>query len=85
MNQLTLRKIPAPVERKLRTYSKHNGMSLNKSVVYILSKELGTIESPQQKRKRDLSRFRGTMSGNEARKFNTDTREFGTIDKSLWK
>jgi len=85
MNQLTLRKIPGPVEKKLRIHSKQNGMSLNRSVVSILSKALGVPEAPNLKRKRDLSRFMGTMSSNEEKKFTTDTRDFQKVDKELWK
>jgi hypothetical protein len=85
MNQLTLRKIPGPVERKLRLYSKQNNESLNKSVISILSKALGVSDSPHPKRKRNLSRFMGAMSSDEAKKFNNDTSDFEKIDKELWK
>jgi hypothetical protein len=85
MNQMTLRKIPGPVERKLRLYSKQNNESLNQSVIALLSKALGVADSSPSKRKRDLSRFMGVMSNDEAKKFNDDTCDFGKIDKELWK
>jgi hypothetical protein len=85
MNQLTLRKIPKPVERKLRLYSKQKNESLNKSVISLLSKALGVSDAPHLNRKRDLSRFLGTMSSDEAKKFDSNTSDFEKIDKELWK
>jgi hypothetical protein len=85
MNQMTLRKIPVSVERKLRLHAKQNNESLNQSIISLLSKALGVSDSSHPKHKRDLSRFMGTMSSDEAKKFNDDTSDFGKIDKELWK
>jgi hypothetical protein len=85
MNQMTLRKIPGSVERKLRLHAKQNNESLNQSIISLLSKALGVSDSSHPKRKRDLSRFMGAMSSDEAKKFNDNTSDFGKIDKELWK
>jgi len=85
MNQMTLRKIPASVERKLRLHAKQNNQSLNQSIISLLSKALGISDSSHPQRKRDLSRFMGAMSSDEAKKFNDATSDFGKIDKELWK
>lgn len=85
MNHLTLRKIPPDIEKKLRVHSKKNGMSLNKYAVSLLSTAMGREDSPAPKRKRDLSRFLGSMSSDNARMFTENTRDFRTIDRELWK
>jgi hypothetical protein len=84
MNQLTLRKIPLRVERQLRVHSKQKRMSLNKSAVALLSKALGVEDSPAPRRKRDLSRFLGSMNSDDAKMFDDNTRGFRAIDPELW-
>jgi plasmid stability protein len=41
LNQLTLRKIPGPVERKLRAEAMKKGKSINKTAIEMLEKALG--------------------------------------------
>jgi hypothetical protein len=84
MNQLTLRKVPVPVEKLLRAHARHNGQSINKAAVSLLSSALRVPGSGRTKRKRDLSRFVGTMTDAELRAFNRNIRAFGTIDKEMW-
>ena len=57
MKQLTLRKIPARVEKQLRVHARRNGLSLNKTAVSLLSRALGVEEPGRSKHKRDLSSF----------------------------
>jgi len=84
MNQMTLRHIPAPVEERLRLHARQAGQSLNKSAVQLLARALGLEPPSRARRKRDLSRFAGTMTEAQAREFEENTRAFETIDSEMW-
>jgi plasmid stability protein len=85
MKQLTLRKIPARVEKQLRVHARKNGLSLNKSAVSLLSKALGVEEPVCYERKRDLSSFLGTLNQKDLKEFEADTADFAKIDREMWK
>ena len=85
MSQLTLRQIPARVERQLRVQARRSGRSLNKTAVSLISKALGLEETVRAERKRDLSRFSGTMSKEQLEEFDENTRCFETVDREIWK
>jgi hypothetical protein len=84
MSQITLRQIPAHLERQLRLQARKNGRSLNKTAVSLISKGLGLEEPVKVVRKRDLSRFSGTMSIAEVKEFEANTRDFSNIDREIW-
>jgi len=84
MNQLTLRHIPAPVEHRLRVQARKSGQSLNKTAISLLAKAVGLQGNEGSKRKRDLSRFAGTMSSDEVAEFERNTRQFEAIDDEVW-
>ena len=84
MSQITLRQIPAHLERQLRLQARKSGRSLNKTVLDLMSRGLGIDEPVKNERKRDLSRFAGTLTEAEVRKFESNTRAFSDIDPDLW-
>lgn len=84
MTQLTLRKIPVAVSRRLRQCARQDGQSLNRTAIVLLTRALGLEQPPPTKRKRDLSRFVGTLSAEQEREFQANTKAFEAIDKELW-
>ena len=84
MSQLTLRKIPAPVDKRLRLHARQAGQSLNKAAVQLLSRALGLEQPEHSRRKRDLSRFAGVMSEEQVREFEKNTQAFESIDREMW-
>jgi hypothetical protein len=82
MNQLTLRQIPEPLESKLRDFARREGTSLNKSIIVLLKRALGTDK--EHRVRRDLSFLAGSWSEEESREFDANTRVFEEIDPELW-
>ncbi len=82
MKHLTLRQIPEPVERELRTLAAQSGMSLNKTAIGVLRKGLGL--APLDQRKRDLSDLAGRWTKDQADEFDKRMGIFGQIDEELW-
>ena len=85
MKQLTLRKIPARVEKQLRVHARKNGLSLNKTAVSLLSLALGVEEPCRSEHKRDLSSFLGTLNVKDLKEFETNTSDFAKVDREMWK
>lgn len=85
MNQLTLRKIPARVEKQLRVHARKNRMSLNKTAVSLLSRALGVEEPGRTERKRDLTSFLGTLNPKDLKEFEATTADFAKVDREMWK
>ncbi|MBI2337311.1 MAG: hypothetical protein HYU97_11185 [Deltaproteobacteria bacterium] len=83
MNQLTLRQIPKAVQTNLKILTKHTGKSLNKTVIGLLEKALGTEAGSSKKR--DLSALAGTWNHKEANQFLKNTQSFEAIDEEIWK
>jgi hypothetical protein len=84
MNQMTLRHIPAPVEKRLRLHARQAGQSLNKAAVQLLARALGLEQPVHSRRRRDLSRVAGTMSEEQVREFEKNTQAFESIDREMW-
>ncbi|MBN2188454.1 MAG: hypothetical protein JW699_03290 [Chitinispirillaceae bacterium] len=85
MKQLTLRKIPARVEKQLRVHARKNRLSLNKTAVSLLSRALGAEEPARPEHKRDLSSFLGTMNPADLKEFESNTADFAKVDREMWK
>ncbi len=83
MNQLTLRKIPAPVENGLRKLAGENQQSLNKTVIKVLEKGLGLEETGSIKR--DLSSLAGRWSRSDEKEFERNMAIFEVIDEEIWR
>ena len=85
MNQLTIRKIPAPIEQKLRLAARRSGKSINKTVVEVLGKGLGISQEKQPKQKRDVAAVFHQWSAKELGEFEKNTEPFGSIDGEMWR
>ena len=82
MKQITLRQIPEEVENELRQVANQNGASLNHTAIAALQKGLGL--APPARRRRDLSRFAGKWTAEEAEEFDRNVQAFSQIDEELW-
>ena len=83
MNQFTLRQVPEEVENELRQVASQDGTSLNHTAIAALRKGLGL--APPARRRRDLSRFAGKWTAEEADEFEKNLQVFGRIDEELWR
>ena len=81
MSQVTIRDLSPEVEALLRERARFEGRSLSKVASELLTEASGF---DADRRKRDLSRFFGTWSGEEVAAFETTQSSFGDIDRNLW-
>jgi len=80
--QMTLRRIPDAVEKKLRARSRRSGHSINRTTIELLEEALGVKASEGQKR--DLSMLAGKWNEAEYREFERHTAIFEKIDAEVW-
>lgn len=89
MNQITLRGIPADVERLIVSEAKRNNQSLNKTIISLLSSISKTPVFKQEKRTpigHELDAFFGTWTKEEADEFDAIIEEMcEQIDEDMWK
>jgi hypothetical protein len=86
MNTFTLRKIPLPVERRLRHLARQSHKSLNKTTIDLLAKAVG-VESAEKKfikKHRDVKSVLRPWTHEEFKEFERNTKTFESIDKELW-
>lgn len=81
LKALTIRNLPAPVAEALEREKRRRGLSLNQTVIELLSQGLG-VGSP---RSNGLAALAGTWSEAEFRRFEEATAPFGAIDPDLWR
>jgi hypothetical protein len=79
---MTVRQTPDSLEHKIKVLAAQTGLSINKTVLRLLSKSVGLNEAG--KVKRDVSAIAGTWSRGEAKEFNKSMEVFDAIDKELW-
>lgn len=86
MNTFTLRKIPLPVERRLRHLARQSHKSLNKTAIELLAKAVGVepVEKKFTKKHRDVKSALRPWSYDEYKEFERNTKVFESIDKELW-
>jgi len=82
MEQMTLRRIPDMVGKKLRDRSRRSGRSMNQTAIELLEEALGVRAS--EGRKRDLSTFSGAWQEEEYREFERHTSQFENVDAEVW-
>lgn len=82
MNQITLRRLPARIDRALRQVSAKRSQSLNTTIIETLSKGLGMEESTNKKR--DLGKYAGTWTEEEYVQFEKSCTIFEKIDPETW-
>lgn len=81
MSQISLRDLSPAVEAHLRERARIEGRSLSRIASEILAQAAGLDHSDK---KRDLSRFAGTWSQEDAAEFEATQGSFSAIDEELW-
>jgi plasmid stability protein len=83
MTQITLRKVPDELARRLKEAAECDGKSMNRLALELLAEQLGVAPSKRRKR-RDLSRFADLWNEADAAEFAANTACFDKIDQELW-
>ena len=85
MKAITLRNIPPEIQRVIQKVAREKG-SLNQAVISLLYEGVGLSQKPKKPRKyRDLDKFFGTWTKEEADEFDKCLAEQRKIDPELWK
>lgn len=83
-NQLTVRSIGSRLRAALEQEASRRGLSLNKTVVALLSERLGLAESAAPGEYGDLDELAGTWSKSEATRFDEALHAQRQVDPKLW-
>jgi hypothetical protein len=81
MSQVTIRDLSPAVEAHLREKARIEGRSLSRVASELLAEAAGLGEGGKR---RDLSRFSGAWSAEEAAAFEATQKSFGAVDEELW-
>ena len=85
MKAITLRNIPAAVEKAIRAKAREKRISSNRAVIELLEERVGILERRGPTQHTDLDGLAGSWSSREARDFER-TLEIGRqIDENLWR
>ncbi|HUW41449.1 MAG TPA: hypothetical protein VMV90_10585 [Rectinemataceae bacterium] len=82
MSQVTIRDLSPEVEAHLRERARIEGRSLSKVAAELLAEAAGLDQGGGKRR--DLSRFAGSWSAEEAAAFEAAQGAFGELDPELW-
>lgn len=85
MKTLSLRGIDEELAENLKKTAKKTGTSLNKTVLEILRKSVGVNSKKREVVYHDLDDLAGTWTESDWEQFKKATKQFGAIDKDLWK
>jgi len=84
MKAITLRNVPAAIEKVIRSKARQKKISINRAVIELLEERVGLSD-----RKRvihhDLDRFIGSWTTKEAREFDETLGDMRRVDPELWK
>lgn len=85
MKAITLRNIPAEVQRAIRAKARQKNISVNKAVIELLQERIGILENQKTTLHRDLDELAGSWSGREAKAFERAIEVGRQIDEGLWR
>lgn len=85
MKTLSLRGIDEELAENLKKTAKETGASLNKTVLEILRKSVGTNSKKREVVYHDLDDLAGTWTENDWEQFKKATKPFEAIDRDMWK
>lgn len=83
MRHLTVRNVPDALARQLDRERLRRGVSLNQTVIDLLSQATGV--SRQAAFDNGLGRLAGTWSAADLRAFDKATRAFEAVDEEMWR
>jgi plasmid stability protein len=87
MKQITIRSIPDDVKKTVQKEAAEKGVSLNKAIISLLERAVGTKASEKKKRVlyNDLDHLAGLWSREEAAEFDKNLTAQRKVDTELWK
>ena len=87
MKQITIRNIPAEIEKIVFKEAKDKGLSLNKAFILLLEKAAGNKLKKKNKKSlyHDLDHLFGIWSRQDAELFDKNLEYQRSIDEDLWK
>ncbi len=85
MKTLSLRGVDEDLADNLDKIAKKTGASINKTVLEILRKSVGSNPKAREMVYRDLDNLAGTWTERNLQQFKKGTKHFEVIDKELWK
>jgi plasmid stability protein len=87
MKQITIRSIPDAVKKTVQKEAAQKGVSLNKAIISLLERAVGT-KAPEKKKRalyNDLDHLAGLWSREEAAEFDKNLKAQRKVDAELWK
>lgn len=85
MKAITLRNIPAEVQRAIRAKARQKRISTNKAVLELLQERVGVLEQRKGITYDDLDELAGAWTPKEARAFEAAAGAARRIDTEIWK
>jgi hypothetical protein len=87
LKQITIRGIPEEVERVIQKEAQKKGLSINKSLLLLLEKAVGSKKNDKKKKSlyHDLDRFFGIWTKEEAETFEKNLDLQREIDEEIWR
>ncbi|MBH0203602.1 MAG: hypothetical protein HP496_15205 [Nitrospira sp.] len=85
MKAVTLRNLPASLDRTIRQRAKKKGVSVHKVVISLLEDHLGEAEARPVRRYHDLDDLAGSWTRREAEAFEKTLAKQRTADPEVWK
>ena len=84
MRAITLRNIPAAIQKAIQKKAAQKQISVNKAVLELLEERVGILEGRKRTLHHDLDDLAGTWSAREAKAFEKRIESPRRIDPSLW-
>jgi hypothetical protein len=84
MRAITLRNIPAAIQKAIQKKAAQKQISVNKAVLELLQERVGILEGRKKSEHHDLDDLAGAWSAREARAFEKRIEVARRIDPSLW-
>jgi len=87
VKQITIRSIPDEVKKTVQKEAERKGMSLNKAIISLLERAVGSTALEKKKRVlyHDLDHLAGLWSREEAAEFDRSLKTQRKVDAELWK
>mgnify|MGYP003348036869 CR=1 FL=1 len=85
MKAITLRNLPAELDKAIRTRARGKRVSVNKAVIGLLEEHLAPGKTKPVERHHDLDHLCGAWTAAEAAAFDRALDKQRTIDPEMWK
>lgn len=84
MKAVTLRNVPADVQKAIRAKARQKRISVNKAVLELLQERVGILQNQKKTRHHDLDALAGSWSAAEEKAFQRAVGAARRIDEDLW-